>query len=126
LLLYKLDAQRAREHFKAFAGLLELEVETISFANGRDERSAGKWIARSPVFWFEPGEKVSFRGKKRDFPVIFGAESHHAGGFGSQKFSTGIDSKRVKNNLQGFEGNLHSLLEGGGVSGQRGTDRAHP
>ena len=46
------------------------------------------------------------------------------GEFGSEKFSTGIDSKRVKNNLQGFEGNLHSLLDGWGVK-TGGTDRAH-
>jgi hypothetical protein len=42
------------------------------------------------------------------------AKSHHAGEFGSEKFCTGIDSKQVKNNLQGFEGNLHPLVEGGG------------
>jgi hypothetical protein len=35
------------------------------------------------------------------------------GAFGREKFSTGIDFKRVKNNLQGFEGNLPSLLQGG-------------
>jgi len=31
-----------------------------------------------------------------------GAKSHHAGEFGVEKFSTDIDSKRVKNNLQGL------------------------
>jgi hypothetical protein len=42
-----------------------------------------------------------------------GAKSHHAGEFGVEKFSTDIDSKRVKNNLQGFERNF-LLLAGGG------------
>jgi hypothetical protein len=32
------------------------------------------------------------------------------GAFGREKFSTGIDSKRVKNNLQGFKENFPSLL----------------
>jgi hypothetical protein len=36
------------------------------------------------------------------------------GAFGREKFSTGIDFKRVKNNLRGFKGNLHFLLQGGG------------
>jgi hypothetical protein len=42
-----------------------------------------------------------------------GAKSHHAGEFGSEKFSTGVDSKRVKNNLQGFEGKFTPLALGG-------------
>jgi hypothetical protein len=46
-------------------------------------------------------------GEKRIFPVIFRGKSHDMGKFGSEKFSTGIDSKRVKNNLQGFKGNLY-------------------
>jgi hypothetical protein len=39
--------------------------------------------------------------------VIFRGKSHDAGEFGSEKFSTGIDLKRVKNNLQGLRGNLY-------------------
>jgi hypothetical protein len=48
-----------------------------------------------------------FLAKKRIFPVIFRGKSHDAGEFGSEKFSTGIDLKRVKNNLQGLRGNLY-------------------
>jgi hypothetical protein len=34
---------------------------------------------------------------------------HDAGELGSEKFSAGLDFKRVKNNLQYFEGNIYSL-----------------
>jgi hypothetical protein len=34
-------------------------------------------------------------------------KSYDAGEFGGEKFFTGVDFKRVKNNLQGFKGNLY-------------------
>jgi hypothetical protein len=58
-------------------------------------------------------DKIPQLWKNRIFPVIFRAESHHAGRFWSEKFSTGIDSKRVKNNMQGFEGKFIPLARGG-------------
>jgi hypothetical protein len=48
-----------------------------------------------------------FEAKSGFFRGFSGVKSHHAGEFGSEKFSTGIDFKRVINNLQGFERNLY-------------------
>lgn len=44
MLLNRKDAQRARKHSKAFAGWLLPEVETVSFADGDNEKSEGKGI----------------------------------------------------------------------------------
>jgi hypothetical protein len=47
------------------------------------------------------------------------AKSQHAGEFGGKKFCTVVDSKQVRNNLQGFEGKFTPLARGGGGT-QRG------
>jgi hypothetical protein len=49
----------------------------------------------------------SFSGKNRIFPVIFRGQILRYGIFWGGKFSTGIDFKRVTNNMQGFLGNLY-------------------
>ncbi|MGB9407490.1 MAG: hypothetical protein WCA89_08135, partial [Terracidiphilus sp.] len=48
-----------------------------------------------------------FMVKNRIFPVIFRGHFSRCGIFWGGKFSTDIDFKRVKNNLQGFLGNLY-------------------
>jgi hypothetical protein len=52
-------------------------------------------------------KRLVFEAKSGFFWGFSGVKSHHAGEFGSEKFSTGIDFKRVINNLQGFERNLY-------------------
>ena len=55
-----------------------------------------------------------FWAKTEFFQCFSEAKSHHAGEFDGRKFCTGIDSKGVKNNLQGFEGKFVLLGLGGG------------
>jgi hypothetical protein len=46
-----MDAQRAREHFKAFAGGLYAEVEAVSLADGTGEKGVGKSDLLGRFFW---------------------------------------------------------------------------
>jgi hypothetical protein len=48
-----------------------------------------------------------FFGKKRIFPVIFRGQISRCGRILAVRHSGGVDFKRVKNNLQGFKGNLY-------------------
>jgi hypothetical protein len=64
-----------------------------------------------------------FLAKNRVFSVIFRGQISHAGEFDGRKFCTGIDSKGVKNNLQGFEGKFVLLGLGGGGAFWGGINR---
>jgi hypothetical protein len=55
-------------------------------------------------------------GEIPDFPVIFRGQISPCGIFWGENFSTGIDFKRFKNNLQGFHGNLYPLGYRGGAT----------
>jgi hypothetical protein len=68
----------------------------------------------SPISLPFPLKNLQEEVKNGFFRRFSEAKSRDVGDYGGEKFSTGIDSKRVTNNLQGFEGNLHSLLEGVG------------
>jgi hypothetical protein len=46
-------------------------------------------------------------GKKRAFPVIFRGQISPCGRIRAKSFSSGIDFKGVKNDLQGLEENLY-------------------
>ena len=50
-----------------------------------------------------------YLGEKRIFPVIFRGRISRCGRISALRFSSGDDSKRVKNNLQGFKDNLYTL-----------------
>jgi hypothetical protein len=52
---------------------------------------------------------VHFSLKIAPKPAFSVVESHHVGESEGEKFSTGIDSKGVINNLQYFMGNLYPL-----------------
>jgi hypothetical protein len=77
------------------------------FADGSGEKSEGKRAVLGPVFRLESGKTAGFRGKKRIFPVIFRGQILRCGIFRAVYFSSDIDFKRVKNNLQGFKGYLY-------------------
>jgi hypothetical protein len=73
----------------------------------------------------EPCLGAFYLGEKRIFPVIFRGQISRCGSFWDDKFSTGIDSRELRNNLQGLEGNLYPQ----GIGGRGtwwGTDRLHP
>jgi hypothetical protein len=80
----------------------------------RDDRG-GQFFARPRCKRASEGAAppARIRSKTGIFRRFSEAKSHDTGGFGSEKFSTDIDSKRVKNNLQGFKGNLCPLAIGG-------------
>jgi hypothetical protein len=72
-----------------------------------------KQTCKEPVFFGSNREKKAgtYR-NNRNFPVISGAKSHDAGESWREKFSSGIDPKQVKNNLQGFWENLYLRRRG--------------
>ena len=72
-------------------------------------------------------ERLVFEAKTEFFRRFSEAKSYDVGYFGVGKFSTGIDSREFRNNLQDFKGNLYPPgVEGGWVpvvSGQGSVDR---
>jgi hypothetical protein len=79
----------------------------MSFADGSGEKSEGKRAVRSRFFGSNRANKAVSEAKKRIFPVIFRGQNSPCGRIRGKSFSNGIDSKRVINNLQCFEGNLY-------------------
>jgi hypothetical protein len=109
LLLYKNDAQRAREHSKAFAGELKPEVKTVSFEDGNREKNKGKRTDLGRLFGSNRAKRPGFEAKNRDFPVIFRGQISRCGRIWAVYFLSGVDFKRVRNNLQRFRKNLYPL-----------------
>jgi hypothetical protein len=79
----------------------------VSFADGSGEKSTGKRTVRGRFFDSNRVKKLVLEAKKRLFWVIFRGQISPCGIFWGKYFSTGIDSKEFKNNLQGFKENLY-------------------
>jgi hypothetical protein len=76
-------------------------------ADGSGEKSAGKRTVRGRFFGSNLVKRPDFKARKRIFPVIFRGQISRCGKFGGGKFSTGIDSMELRNNLQGLRESLY-------------------